>query len=85
VVIFVGTVAVEGCVSPPSIEHGSLFGPAADGRYRVHGEVAYVCQPGFILYGDPVLTCAPSGCWKPSNLPECRRDQLSSSENYSKY
>ena len=83
-VIFVGTVAVEGGVSPPSIEHGSLFGPSADGRYRVHGEVAYVCQPGFILYGEPVLTCSSSGCWKPSNLPECRRDQ-SSSKNYSKY
>ncbi|GFG37799.1 hypothetical protein Cfor_11617, partial [Coptotermes formosanus] len=77
--------AVEGCVAPPSIEHGSLFGPAADGRYRVHGEVAYVCQPGFILYGDPVLTCAPSGCWEPSNLPECRRDQSSSSQDYKVY
>jgi hypothetical protein len=85
-VIFVVAVPVEGCVSPPSIEHGSLFGPAADGRYHVHGEVAYACQPGFRLYGVPVLTCAASGCWEPSDLPVCRRDPSSSaSEDYSKY
>jgi hypothetical protein len=77
-------VAVEGCVSPPSIEHGSLFSPATDGRYHVHGQVAYTCQPGYTLYGHAVLTCARSGCWEPSVLPECRRDQPSSSQDTSK-
>ncbi|XP_033608850.1 uncharacterized protein LOC111868224 isoform X2 [Cryptotermes secundus] len=78
-------IPVEGCVSPPSIEHGSLFGPATDGRYHVHGEVAYACQPGFTLYGYSVLTCAPSGCWEPTDLPECRRDLSLSPEDYKLY
>ncbi|KAJ9598174.1 hypothetical protein L9F63_011136 [Diploptera punctata] len=66
---------VEGCVSPPSIEHGALFGLAVDGRYRVRAEVAYECESGYTLYGNLRLTCAPSGCWEPSDLPECRKDQ----------
>ncbi|XP_069677754.1 sushi domain-containing protein 4-like [Periplaneta americana] len=76
---------VEGCVTPPTIEHGALFGMATDGRYRVHAEVAYTCQPGYTLSGDPVLTCAPSGCWEPSDLPECRREQTPPSQDYKKY
>ncbi|PSN37886.1 hypothetical protein C0J52_21950 [Blattella germanica] len=74
---------VEGCVSPPSIEHGGLFGPMEGMGYRVHAEVAYTCEPGYALSGEPVLTCAPSGCWEPSDLPECR-DQ-SSSQDYKPY
>lgn len=43
------------------IEHGNFtFGTV----------VFYDCNPGYYLFGSPVLTCQPTGQWdKP--LPEC--------------
>ncbi|XP_065343569.1 complement receptor type 2-like [Cloeon dipterum] len=64
----------QGCLPLPSIPHGALFGLAADGRYRVGARVAYTCQPGFRLRGNPVFSCETSGCWQPAMLPDCVAD-----------
>nr|CAD7417546.1 unnamed protein product [Timema poppensis] len=65
-------VEVDGCVSPTNIHNGALFGLASDGRYQINAQVAYTCLPGYLLYGNPVLSCSTSGCWEPLLLPECR-------------
>ncbi|XP_067011464.1 membrane cofactor protein [Anabrus simplex] len=65
---------VNGCLPPPSIPHGALFGLAGDGVYQIHAQVAYTCPPGYVLQGDQMLSCSPSGCWEPTMLPVCRLD-----------
>ncbi|XP_063237481.1 sushi, von Willebrand factor type A, EGF and pentraxin domain-containing protein 1-like isoform X2 [Bacillus rossius redtenbacheri] len=67
-------VEVNGCVSPTNIPNGVLFGQSMDGRYQINEQVAYTCAPGYVLFGNPVLSCGSSGCWEPAMLPECRAE-----------
>lgn len=72
-------VSVALCVSPcvvvncsdPGIPANSIRQSKIEhGNFTFGTVVFYDCNPGYYLFGSPVLTCQPTGQWdKP--LPEC--------------
>ncbi|XP_063042299.1 sushi, von Willebrand factor type A, EGF and pentraxin domain-containing protein 1 isoform X3 [Engraulis encrasicolus] len=54
------------CEESPPILHGN-----AEGKGQDYGDmVIYSCLPGFVIKGDPVLTCQRDGRWS-GNPPKC--------------
>lgn len=72
---------VKECPPPPPIPHATSFDNAnflLEGyglrayKYPINSKVTYQCVPGFETLGVE-LTCAPNGCWVPSEPPPlCR-------------
>lgn len=62
--------AVVNC-SDPGIPANSIRQSKIEhGNFTFGTVVFYDCNPGYYLFGSPVLTCQPTGQWdKP--LPEC--------------
>ncbi|XP_077190956.1 complement receptor type 2 isoform X2 [Paroedura picta] len=58
------------CPLPPEIAHGSYFGT----NFSYQMSVIYVCDAGYSLVGDPMVTCTLQGSdsanW--SELPQCK-------------
>ncbi|XP_059481120.1 uncharacterized protein LOC132199993 [Neocloeon triangulifer] len=67
-------VEFAGCLPLPNIPHSAVYGLATTGQYRVGARVAYTCQPGYRLSGNPVFSCESTGCWEPAMLPDCTHE-----------
>ncbi|KAI4808144.1 hypothetical protein KUCAC02_000212 [Chaenocephalus aceratus] len=55
------------CDPPPNIVHGHYRGS----DFQVGRKVQYVCDEGYELAGDAVLTCLKYGRWDKSRRPRC--------------
>lgn len=68
--LFVSLCIVVNC-SDPGIPANSIRQSKIEhGNFTFGTVVFYDCNPGYYLFGSPVLTCQPTGQWdKP--LPEC--------------
>ncbi|XP_049943656.1 sushi, von Willebrand factor type A, EGF and pentraxin domain-containing protein 1-like [Schistocerca serialis cubense] len=66
--------ALAGCPPPPLVEHSTMSSPTSETSYPVGSSVSYSCFQGYMLEGEHIITCNPSGLWEPSLLPTCRAD-----------
>ncbi|XP_046996037.1 sushi, von Willebrand factor type A, EGF and pentraxin domain-containing protein 1 [Schistocerca americana] len=55
------------CPEPPEVHGGSV---EVSGQ-RAGSTATYTCQPGFILFGQPVLSCSLGGEWS-GKAPTCK-------------
>ncbi|XP_067379775.1 sushi, von Willebrand factor type A, EGF and pentraxin domain-containing protein 1 isoform X2 [Channa argus] len=55
------------CDPPPDIVHGHYRGS----EFQVGQKVEYVCDEGYELAGDAILTCLKNGTWDTRTHPRC--------------
>lgn len=69
-VFFVSLLLVVNCTDPGIPANSIRESKIEHGNFTFGSVVFYDCNPGYYLFGSPVLTCLPLGHWdKP--LPEC--------------
>lgn len=70
VVFFISLLLVVNCTDPGIPANSIRESKIEHGNFTFGSVVFYDCNPGYYLFGSPVLTCLPLGHWdKP--LPEC--------------
>ncbi|XP_060530444.1 P-selectin-like [Cylas formicarius] len=70
---------VHDCLPPPPVSYAVIidqsYGTHFDSHgssFPIHSKITYECLKGYVLKGNPVITCTSNGCWEPtSNAPMC--------------
>ncbi|KAJ8919258.1 hypothetical protein NQ315_003841 [Exocentrus adspersus] len=68
------------CFPPPLVPYATivdvnynLYDASNPTSFPVKSTVTYQCLQGFVLEGEPIMTCTTGGCWSPSDPPICIR------------